>query len=135
QQLMLLDEQGSYTAQSQQRLKAISERITVILGELNTDLQDKKSQQVLSDIRDVRQQYLDSRYRILQAVQNNDRPGAIQEMMTTTLSLQQAYKAKVQELIEVQDAEMQNAGAQVDGDFRTNRLVLILITLFSVVVG
>ncbi|KNX50292.1 chemotaxis protein, partial [Listeria monocytogenes] len=132
---MLLDEQGSYTAQSQQRLKAISERITVILGELNTDLQDKKSQQVLSDIRDVRQQYLDSRYRILQAVQNNDRPGAIQEMMTTTLSLQQAYKAKVQELIEVQDAEMQNAGAQVDGDFRTNRLVLILITLFSVVVG
>ena len=135
QQLMLLDEQGSYTAQSQQRLKAISERITVILGELNTDLQDKKSQQVLSDIRDVRQQYLDSRYRILQAVQNNDRPGAIQEMMTTTLSLQQAYKAKVQELIAVQDAEMQNAGAQVDGDFRTNRLVLILITLFSVVVG
>jgi methyl-accepting chemotaxis protein II, aspartate sensor receptor len=135
QQLMLLDEQGSYTAQSQQRLKAISERITVILGELNTDLQDKKSQQVLSDIRDVRQQYLDSRYRILQAVQNNDRPGAIQEMMTTTLSLQQAYKAKVQELIAVQDAEMQNAGAQVDGDFRTNWLVLILITLFSVVVG
>ncbi|PNF09384.1 methyl-accepting chemotaxis protein [Enterobacter cancerogenus] len=135
QQLMLLDEQRSYTAQSQQRLTAISERITVILGELNTDLQDKKSQQVLSDIRDVRQQYLDSRYRILQAVQNNDRPGAIQEMMTTTLSLQQAYKAKVQELIAVQDAEMQNAGAQVDGDFRTNRLVLILITLFSVVVG
>ncbi|MFK3913383.1 methyl-accepting chemotaxis protein [Enterobacter cancerogenus] len=135
QQLMLLDEQGSYTAQSQQRLKAISERITVILGELNTDLQDKKSQQVLSDIRDVRQQYLDSRYRILQAVQNNNRPGAIQEMVTTTLSLQQAYKAKVQELIAVQDVEMQNAGAQVDGDFRTNRLVLILITLFSVVVG
>lgn len=47
QQLMLLDEQGTYTAQSQQRLKAISEQITVILGELNTALQDPESQRFL----------------------------------------------------------------------------------------
>jgi hypothetical protein len=32
----------------------------VILGELNNALQDQKSQQVLADIRSVRQQYLDS---------------------------------------------------------------------------
>ena len=135
QQLMLLDDQGTYTAQSQQHLKAISERITVILGDLNNALPDGKSQRVLADIRGVRQQYLDSRYRILQAVQNNDRAGAIQEMMTNTLSLQQAYKAKVQELIAIQDAEMQRAGTQVDGDFKTNRLMLIAITLFSVAMG
>jgi methyl-accepting chemotaxis protein-2 (aspartate sensor receptor) len=135
QQLMLLDEQGAYTAQSQQRLKEISEHITVILGELNNALHDEKSQQVLADIRGVRQQYLDSRYRILQAVQNNDRAGAIREMMTNTLNLQQAYKAKVQALIEIQNNEMQSAGTQVDGDFRTSRLLLILITLFSVVAG
>ena len=59
QQLMLLDEQGTYTGQSQQRLKEISEHITVILGELNNALQDQQSQQVLADIRSVRQQYLD----------------------------------------------------------------------------
>lgn len=100
---MLLDEQGTYTAQSQQRLKAISEQITVILGELNTALQDPESQRVLAEIRGVRQQYLDSRYRILQAVQNNDRAGAIQEMMTNTLKLQQAYKANVQALIAIQN--------------------------------
>ncbi len=135
QQLMLLDEQGTYTAKSQQHLKAISEHITVILGELNTVLQDPKSQQVLAEIRDVRQQYLDSRYRILQAVQNNDRAGAIQEMMTHTLTVQQAYKAKVQELIAIQNQEMQNAGALVEGDFRSSRLLLILITLFSVAAG
>ena len=135
QQLMLLDEQGTYTGQSQQHLKEISEHITVILGELNTVLQDPKSQQVLAEIRDVRQQYLDSRYRILQAVQNNDRAGAIQEMMTHTLTVQQAYKAKVQELIAIQNHEMQSAGAQVEGDFRSSRLLLILITLFSVAAG
>ena len=135
QQLMLLDDQGTYTAQSEQHLKAISERITLILGELDKALQDKQSQQVLADIRGVRQQYLDSRYRILQAVQNNDRAGAIQEMMTSTLSLQQAYKAKVQALIAIQNTQMQRAGEEVEGDFKSNRLVLILITLFSVVVG
>ncbi len=135
QQLMLLDDRGTYRAQSEQQLKAISERITGILGDLNSALQDKASQQVLSDIRGVRQQYLDSRYRILQAVQSNDRAGAIQEMMTNTLSLQQAYKAKVQELIAIQNTHMQRAGVEVDGDFRTNRLLLILITLFSVAVG
>lgn len=132
QQLMLLDEQGTYTAQSEQRMKAISERITAILSELDNALKDKKSQQVLADIHGVRQQYLDSRYRILQAVQNNDRAGAVNEMMTNTLNLQQSYKAKVQALIAIQDQEMQHAGAQVEGDFRTNRLLLILITLFSV---
>ncbi len=135
QQLMLLDDRGTYRVQSEQQLKAISERITRILGDLNSALQDKSSQQVLSDIRGVRQQYLDSRYRILQAVQSNDRAGAIQEMMTNTLSLQQAYKAKVQELIAIQNTHMQRAGVEVDGDFRTNRLLLILITLFSVAVG
>jgi len=135
QQLMLLDDQGQYWEQSEQKLKTISERITLILGDLNKALQDKASQQVLSDISGVRQQYLDSRYRILQAVQNNDRAGAIQEMMTNTLSLQQAYKAKVQELIAIQDKEMQRAGVEVNGDFRSNRLLLILITLFSVAVG
>ncbi|ENG8679230.1 methyl-accepting chemotaxis protein [Enterobacter hormaechei] len=132
QQLMLLDEQGTYTAQSEQRMKSISERITAILSELDNALKDKKSQQVLADIHGVRQQYLDSRYRILQAVQNNDRAGAVNEMMTNTLNLQQSYKAKVQALIAIQDQEMQHAGAQVEGDFRTNRLLLILITLFSV---
>lgn len=132
QQLMLLDEQGTYTAQSQQRLKAISERITAILSELDGALTDKQSRQVLEEIHNVRQQYLDSRYRILQAVQNNDRAGAIHEMMSSTLSLQQSYKAKVQALIAIQDREMQGAGAQVEEDFHTNRLLLILITLFSV---
>lgn len=57
---------------------------------------------MLADIHGVRQQYLDSRYRILQAVQNNDRAGAINEMMTNTLNLQQSYKAKVQALIAIQ---------------------------------
>lgn len=135
QQLMLLDEQGKYSAESQKHLKEISEHISVILDDLNSHLSDAKSQQILAGIRTVRQQYLESRYRILQAVQNNDRAGAIQEMMTTTVQIQDAYKNKVQELIAVQNAQMQAAGKRVGSDFATNRLLMILITLASAVAG
>jgi methyl-accepting chemotaxis protein-2 (aspartate sensor receptor) len=54
-------------------------------------------------------------------------------MMTTTLQLQQAYKTKVQELIAVQNHEMQMGGAAVESDFKSNRLILILLALGSVV--
>ncbi|MBR7282331.1 methyl-accepting chemotaxis protein, partial [Klebsiella pneumoniae] len=52
---LLMEEPGMYTTQSEQRLKAISERITAILSELDNALKDKKSQQVLAYAVDVRQ--------------------------------------------------------------------------------
>ncbi|MFW0975281.1 methyl-accepting chemotaxis protein [Leclercia pneumoniae] len=132
QQLMLLDDQGTYTATSEQHLKAISENITRISTDLANRLNDKESQKILSDFSQIRQQYLESRFRILKAIQNNDRPGAVAEMMTTTLTLQQAYKAKVQELIAVQNREMQKGGADVERDFKSNRMILVLLALGSV---
>lgn len=99
QQLMLLDTDGKWSADSQKQLAAISSRISALLTDLSKNLRDEQSQQILAEIRTVRQQYLDSRFRILDAVKRNDRPAAIQEMMTNTINVQNAYKAKVQELI------------------------------------
>jgi methyl-accepting chemotaxis protein-2 (aspartate sensor receptor) len=82
QQLMLLDDQGTYTATSQQHLKEISENITRIATDLTNTLSDEKSQKILSEFTQIRQQYLESRFRILKAIQDNDRPGAVAEMMT-----------------------------------------------------
>ncbi len=135
QQLMLLDEKGQYTGQSQERLKEISAHISVIYKELTNTLHDPKSVQILAEFRDVRQQYLDSRFRILKAVQNHDREGAIREMMTKTVEVQQTYKDKVQELIAVQNTEMQNAGALVEEDSSSNRMWMMTLTAFSVVIG
>lgn len=135
QQLMLLDEKGQYTAQSQQHLKEISAYISVILNDLTNTLHDPKSVQILTEFRELRQQYLDSRFRILRALENNDRAGAIQEMMTKTLEVQQAYKDKVQELIAVQNNEMQNAGAVVEEDSSSNRMWMVILTAFSVLSG
>ena len=135
QQLMLLDEKGQYTAQSQQHLKEISAHISVILNDLTNTLHDPKSVQILTEFRELRQQYLDSRFRILRALENNDRAGAIQEMMTKTLEVQQAYKDKVQELIAVQNNEMQNAGAVVEEDSSSNRMWMVILTAFSVLSG
>ncbi|MDM3064493.1 methyl-accepting chemotaxis protein [Citrobacter sp. CK180] len=135
QQLMLLDEEGRWSQESQKQLDAISQRITVLLDELSASRQDEASKAIIAGIRDVRQQYLASRFRILQEIQNHDRPAAIQEMMTTTVNIQQAYKAKVQELIAIEDTLMRNAGASVDQDFRTNRAQLILLALISIAAG
>lgn len=135
QQLMLLDEEGRWSQESQKQLDAISQRITVLLDELSASRQDEASKAIIAGIRDVRQQYLASRFRILQEIQNHNRPAAIQEMMTTTVNIQQAYKAKVQELIAIEDTLMRNAGASVDQDFRTNRAQLILLALISIAAG
>lgn len=99
QQLMLLDSEGKWTSESQKQLSEISSHITALLEDLAKNLHDDKSQKILAEIRTVRQQYLDSRFRILDAVKNNDRAAAIQEMMSNTVNIQNAYKAKVLELM------------------------------------
>ncbi|POT98931.1 methyl-accepting chemotaxis protein [Escherichia sp. ESNIH1] len=132
QQLMLLDSEGKWNESMQQQLSAISGEITVLLDTLTKQLDDPQSQKILTDLRGVRQQYLDSRFRILEAVKVGNREAAVQEMMNTTVPIQNAYKQKVLELIAIQDARMRDAGKQVDSDFNTNRLMLILLALVSI---
>ncbi|QJT82749.1 methyl-accepting chemotaxis protein [Kosakonia sp. MUSA4] len=135
QQLMLLDSEGKWTGESQKQLSEISSHITALLEDLAKNLRDDKSQKILAEIRTVRQQYLDSRFRILGAVKNNDRAAAIQEMMSNTVNIQNAYKAKVLELIAIQDAQMKGAGEVVQHDFAVSRLILILLAVFSIGFG
>lgn len=132
QQLMLLDTEGKWQEESQAQLNALSGQITALLNDLNNNLKDKESKQILADIRVVRQQFLDSRFRLLEAMQNNDRAGAMNEMVNTTVPLQKAYKEKVQALIAIRDAQMRHAGAQVQHDFGTDRLLLLALALASV---
>ncbi|MGC5393929.1 methyl-accepting chemotaxis protein, partial [Escherichia coli] len=82
---------------------------------------------IINEIREARQQYLESRFRILKDIQSNNRQAAIQEMMTRTVQVQKVYKDKVQELIAVQDAQMHEASVQVKEDFKNNRTLLITL--------
>lgn len=135
QQLMLLDEEGRWSQSSQKDLDEISQRITALLDELSSNRHDAASQKIITEIREARQQYLESRFRILKDIQSNNRQAAIQEMMTRTVQVQKVYKDKVPELIAVQDAQMHNAGVQVEGDFKTNRTLLITLALISIAAG
>ncbi|POT56908.1 methyl-accepting chemotaxis protein [Citrobacter amalonaticus] len=135
QQLVLMDEEGKWSQGAEKRMEAMSQQITLLLDDLSNMALNAESQAIIAGIRDVREQYLASRFRILQALQNYDRQAAMQEMMTTTMAIQQAYKAKVQELITLEDAQMVNDGAQVERDFKTNRALLIILALISIVVG
>ncbi|HFK9523625.1 TPA: methyl-accepting chemotaxis protein [Citrobacter farmeri] len=135
QQLMLMDEEGRWAQTSQKKLDTISQQITVLLDELNAAPLNAESKNVIAGIRDVREQYLASRFRILQELQNHNRQAAMQEMMTTTVTIQQAYKAKVQALIAIEDRQMLRAGAQVESDFNTNRALLSALALIGIAAG
>ena len=135
QQLMLLDQEGLYSADLEKQLTELSGRITLIIGELDKQLPDAESQKILDEIKAVRQQYLASRFRILEAIKDYNRPTALKEMMTTTVNIQKVYKEKVQELITVQDGQMRASGVQVDKDFSTNRMLLITLTLMGAIVA
>lgn len=133
QQLMLMDEEGRWTGASQARLDAISQQISLLLDELSAAPLDDKSKTVIADIRDVREQYLASQHRIQAAVQSHNRQAAMQEMMTTTVNVQQAYKDKVMALIAIEDAQMLSAGEQVESDFKANRILLVALALAGIV--
>ncbi len=68
-------------------------------------------------------------------MKKNDRAAAIEEMMTNTVRIQNAYKEKVMALIAIQDKQIRAAGAQVQNDFSANRLMLILLAVFSIGMG
>ncbi len=96
QQLMLLDEEGRWSQSSQKELSEISQRISALLDELSREnSHDADSQKIINEIREARQQYLESRFRILKDIQSNNRQAAIQEMMTRTVQVQKVYKDKV----------------------------------------
>ncbi|ELY5828984.1 methyl-accepting chemotaxis protein [Cronobacter turicensis] len=135
QQLMLMDENQRWTKQSEAQLSAISGRISALLADLNKTLTDDASRQALAQIADVRKQYLASRFRILDAVKRNDRNAALEEMMSTTVELQNEYKSRVQALIKIQDNHMREAGVTVAKDFSSNRALTIGLTLLCVVLG
>lgn len=79
QQLMLLDEEGRWSQSSQKELSEISQRISALLDELSREnSHDADSQKIINEIREARQQYLESRFRILKDIQSNNRQAAIQ---------------------------------------------------------
>lgn len=135
QQLMLLDEAGTFHAQSEAKLKALSAQIAVLVGELNRSASDDQTRRILQEYQQIHTAYLDSHARIVQDVRNNNRAAAMQEMMTTTVRIEENYKAKIQELIALQDRQMIQSGSRVDRDYHNDRLLLGLLALTSIMLG
>lgn len=135
QQQMLMDEQGRWTEESQAKLNAVSQQISQLLDELNALPLNDDSRKLLAGIREVREQYLASRTRILDALRNHDRQAAMQEMFSTTMKIQRAYKEKVQAFIAIEDGQMREAGIQVEKDFNANLLLLVGMVLAGVIVS
>ncbi|MDI8992303.1 methyl-accepting chemotaxis protein, partial [Salmonella enterica subsp. enterica serovar Anatum] len=68
-------------------LNRITQKNAALLDELSSNRHDAASQKIITEIREARQQYLESRFRILKDIQSHNRQAAIQEMMTRTVQV------------------------------------------------
>ncbi|MGK0735364.1 methyl-accepting chemotaxis protein [Yokenella regensburgei] len=135
QQLILLDEQGQRSKEWEKQLKDLSARVTLILDDLTQSRKDPESQKIIAGIKEIRQQYTESLNRVVNNVQQGNRQVALDEMMNNAQVVQQAYNDKIVELIALENRQMNTAGAQVETEYKSNRSLLLGMSIFSILAG
>jgi methyl-accepting chemotaxis protein-2 (aspartate sensor receptor) len=135
QQLILLDEQGKRSKEWEKQLKDLSARVTLILDDLTQSRKDPESQKIIAGIKEIRQQYTESLNRVVNNVQQGNRQAALDEMMNNAQVVQQAYNDKIVELIALENRQMNTAGAQVETEYKSNRSLLLGMSIFSILAG
>lgn len=135
QQLILLDEQGQKSKEWEKQLKDLSARVTLILDDLTQSRKDPESQKIIAGIKEIRQQYTESLNRVVNNVQQGNRQAALDEMMNNAQVVQQAYNDKIVELIALENRQMNTAGAQVETEYKSNRSLLLGMSIFSILAG
>lgn len=135
QQLILLDEQGQKSKEWEKQLKDLSARVTLILDDLTQGRKDPESQKIIAGIKEIRQQYTESLNRVVNNVQQGNRQAALDEMMNNAQVVQQAYNDKIVELIALENRQMNTAGAQVETEYKSNRSLLLGMSIFSILAG
>jgi methyl-accepting chemotaxis protein-2 (aspartate sensor receptor) len=135
QQLILLDEKGTLRETLKKQLANANANIIKLMDTLNAAEENDGPRQLLEDISVVGKEFINSQRRIFQAIEHNDRAAALDEMMTTLLTVQGNYKEKVMAFIALQNEDMIVAGAAVEKGYHSNRMMLILIALMSIVLA
>ncbi|ENL8516286.1 MCP four helix bundle domain-containing protein [Providencia rettgeri] len=133
QELILLDDRGS--DKRREELSKITLKITELLEKLESSVTDDRSKEILADLRGIRQQFHASQARMNTFLQQNNRQAAIDEMMTKTSSIQREYREQIQTLMAIQDLQMQEIGRNVNADYESNKILLAVLSLFSIGIG
>lgn len=135
QQLSMLDEQGNLASEQESKKKEITANVAQLLKALEETTHDDRSKKILAEVYDIRQQYIASQNYVIQAFSENNRKKAINELTTKTSDIQLMYRDKILEFIELQNQKMIKAGDAVERNFIEKRVFLILLMLFSMIVG
>ena len=133
QELILLDDRGSDKRKDE--LVKISQNISDLLDELDRNITDSRSREVLDNIHEVRGKFINSQQEMMNLMNQNNRQAAIEVMMTKTSAIQREYREQVQNLIAIQNMLMQETGYQVEDDYKANRVLLAFLSIISIIVG
>lgn len=135
QQLTMLDEKGTLSSQQESKKKEITAKVAQLLKELEENTHDSESKKIIAEVYEIRQKYINSQNYVVQAVSENNRQAAINELLTNTSDIQKMYRDKMVQFIELQNQKMHKFGNEVEYDFIEKRMHLILLAILSIVIG
>ncbi|WP_033569148.1 methyl-accepting chemotaxis protein [Dickeya undicola] len=137
QQLLLVSGDDKIKSVTDQ-IPPISQEITRLMGKLEkyaNESNNAKIQQVISDIRTIRAEFLSSGQKVIALVKANDRDAAINEFNVHLNPLQQAYRKAVSQLVDYQNDMMMSTVDSMSATYHDIRLVLLAILGLGVVLS
>ncbi|WP_107760370.1 methyl-accepting chemotaxis protein [Dickeya sp. Secpp 1600] len=129
QQLLLVSGDDKIKSVTDQ-IPPVSQEITRLMSELEkyaNESNNAKIQQVISDIRTIRADFLSSGQKVIALVKANDRDAAINEFNDHLNPLQKAYRKAVRQLVDYQDDMMMSTVDSMSATYHEIRLVLLVI--------
>ncbi|MBO8135561.1 methyl-accepting chemotaxis protein [Dickeya fangzhongdai] len=129
QQLLLVSGDDKIKSVTDQ-IPPVSQEITRLMSELEkyaNESNNAKIQQVISDIRTIRADFLSSGQKVIALVKANDRDAAINEFNDHLNPLQKAYRKAVRQLVDYQDDMMMSTVDSMSATYHEIRLVLLAI--------
>ncbi|MGM3174601.1 methyl-accepting chemotaxis protein [Dickeya lacustris] len=134
QQLLLVAGDEKIKAVTEQ-IPPVSQEITRLMDELEKQAHLENNsdvQRVISDIRTIRADFLNSGQKIIAQVKAGDRDGAIDEFNQHLNPAQKAYRKAVRQLVNYQDDVMRKTVDSMSATYHDIRLVLLAILGFGV---
>ncbi|WP_035346314.1 MULTISPECIES: methyl-accepting chemotaxis protein [Dickeya] len=137
QQLLLVSGDEKINAVIEQ-IPSVSQEITRLMGKLEKQADQSNNsrvKQVISDIRTIRADFLNSGQKIIALVKAGERDRAINEFNDRLNPTQKAYRKAVRQLVDYQDDVMMGTVANMSATYHDIRLVLLAILAAGVVLS
>ncbi|KAA9001182.1 HAMP domain-containing protein [Affinibrenneria salicis] len=134
-QLLLVLTEPEQINRKVEDVKAISQKLTALLDDLQNTANDEKSQVILRDIMRSREAFLATYSKVVQFSLSGERERGQAEFMDVMRPVQHTYKEQVTKLINSQDERMSASEREVLESYHFSRSLLVSMIVFGLLAG